>query len=79
MAVTTARALEPASDIPIAAADTFRACLWVAIGSCIRGHLLFLLGLPVVLAGFRTALTVVREMRAGRARARAEDEDGLFI
>lgn len=32
-----------------------------------------------ILAGFRAALTVMREMRAGRARARAEDEDGLFI
>ena len=32
-----------------------------------------------ILAGLRTALTVIREMRAGRARARAEDEDGLFI
>ncbi len=32
-----------------------------------------------ILAGFRAALTVIREMRAGRARARAEDEDGLFI
>ena len=32
-----------------------------------------------ILAGFRAALTVIREMRAGRPRARAEDEDGLFI
>jgi len=32
-----------------------------------------------ILAGFRTALTVIREMRAGRAGTRAEDEDGLFI
>lgn len=32
-----------------------------------------------VLAGFRAALTAIREMRAGQARARAEDEDGLFI
>lgn len=32
-----------------------------------------------ILAGFRAALTVIRDMRAGRARARAEDEDGLFI
>jgi hypothetical protein len=32
-----------------------------------------------ILAGLRTALSVIREMRAGRARARAEDEDGLFI
>lgn len=32
-----------------------------------------------ILAGFRAALTVIREMRTGRARARAEDEDGLFI
>ena len=32
-----------------------------------------------ILAGFRAALTVIREMRGGRARARAEDEDGLFI
>ena len=59
MAVTAARTLEPAPDIPIAAADTLRACLWVAIGSCIRGHLLFLLGLPVVLAGFAVAWRVM--------------------
>jgi hypothetical protein len=32
-----------------------------------------------ILAGFRAALITIREMRAGRARARAEDEDGLFI
>ena len=32
-----------------------------------------------ILAGFRAALTAIREMRAGRVRARAEDEDGLFI
>lgn len=32
-----------------------------------------------ILAGVRAALTAIREMRAGRARARAEDEDGLFI
>ena len=32
-----------------------------------------------ILAGFRAALTVIRDMRAGRARVRAEDEDGLFI
>jgi hypothetical protein len=55
VAVTAAHAPQPAPDIPIAAADTLRACLWVAIGSCIRGHLLFLLGLPVVLAGFAVA------------------------
>ena len=32
-----------------------------------------------ILEGFRAALTAIREMRASRARARAEDEDGLFI
>jgi hypothetical protein len=32
-----------------------------------------------ILAGFRAALTVIREMRVSRARARADDEDGLFI
>jgi len=32
-----------------------------------------------ILSGFRAALAVVRDMRAGQARARAEDEDGLFI
>jgi len=32
-----------------------------------------------ILAGVRAALTAIREMRARRARARAEDEDGLFI
>jgi hypothetical protein len=32
-----------------------------------------------ILAGFRAALTVIRQTRASRARARAEDEDGLFI
>ncbi len=32
-----------------------------------------------ILTGVRTALSVIRDMRAGRGRARAEDEDGLFI
>ena len=32
-----------------------------------------------ILSGFRAALTVIRGMRASGARARAEDEDGLFI
>lgn len=32
-----------------------------------------------LLAGFRAALNVVRNMRAARGRAGAEDEDGLFI
>jgi hypothetical protein len=32
-----------------------------------------------ILAGFRAALTAIRDTRASRARARAEDEDGLFI
>jgi hypothetical protein len=32
-----------------------------------------------ILAGVRAALTAIRETRASRARARAEDEDGLFI
>jgi hypothetical protein len=62
--VTAARVPEPAPGIPIAAVDSLRACLWVAIGSCIRGHLLFLLGLPVVLAGFTVAWRVM--WRLGR-------------
>ena len=62
--MTAARAPEPAPGIPIAAVDSLRACLWVAIGSCIRGHLLFLLGLPVVLAGFTVAWRVM--WRLGR-------------
>ena len=32
-----------------------------------------------ILAGLRAALTVIRETRASRVRARSEDEDGLFI
>lgn len=32
-----------------------------------------------MLAAFRAALSVVRDVRAARARARAEDEDALFI
>ena len=32
-----------------------------------------------ILAGLRAALTVIRETRASRARARSEDEEGLFI
>lgn len=32
-----------------------------------------------LLAGFRAAFNVIRDMRAARARPRAEDEDGLFI
>jgi hypothetical protein len=32
-----------------------------------------------MLAAFRAAMAVVREFRAGRARARAEDDDALFI
>lgn len=32
-----------------------------------------------LLAGFRAALRVIRDTRAAKARARAEDEDGLFI
>ena len=32
-----------------------------------------------ILAGFRAAVTVLRETRANRARTRAEDEAGLFI
>lgn len=32
-----------------------------------------------LIAGLRAALTLVREMRKDRARARADEEDGLFI
>jgi hypothetical protein len=32
-----------------------------------------------VLAGIRGVLSALRDMRAGRARSRAEDEDALFI
>jgi hypothetical protein len=32
-----------------------------------------------MLAAFRAALAVVRDIRAGRARSRADDEDALFI
>ncbi len=59
MAVTVATAQEPAPDVPIVTIDTLRACLWVGIGSCIRGDLLFVLGLPVVLAGFAVAWRVM--------------------
>lgn len=76
MAVTAARALEPAPDIPIAAADTLRACLWVAIGSCIRGRLLFLLGLPVALAGFAVAWRVMWRL-GGEHTASVVDHRGV--
>src|SRR5262245_15644358 len=33
--------------------------LWVGIGSCIRGHLLFFVGLPVLLASFGLAWRVM--------------------
>ncbi len=58
MAVT-ATAPEPGPDVPSVTTETLRACLWVGIGSCIRGHLLFLLGLPVLLAGFAIAWRVM--------------------
>lgn len=32
-----------------------------------------------ILAGFRAALGTLRDLRAGRSRARGEDEDALFI
>jgi hypothetical protein len=32
-----------------------------------------------IMAGFRAALGTLRDMRAGRPRARGEDEDALFI
>lgn len=32
-----------------------------------------------LLAGLRAALSIIREMRGGRSRPRAEDEDALFI
>jgi hypothetical protein len=32
-----------------------------------------------VVAGFKAAMSVFREVRGGRARARAEDEEALFI
>jgi hypothetical protein len=32
-----------------------------------------------VMAGLRAAMTIIREMREKRARARADEEDGLFI
>jgi len=59
VAVPAATAPKPAPDLPVLAADTLRACLWVGIGSCIRGDLLFLLGLPVVLASFVVAWRVM--------------------
>ena len=59
MALPTPTALEPAADVPIHTIDLLRACLWVGIGSCIRGDLLFVLGLPVVLASFVIAWRVM--------------------
>ena len=59
MAVPAATAPKPAPDLPVVTVDTLRACLWVGIGSCIRGRLLFLLGLPVVLASFVVAWRVM--------------------
>lgn len=32
-----------------------------------------------IVAGFRAAVNVIRDMRARRARSRADDEDALFI
>jgi hypothetical protein len=64
--VTAVRAPEPAPGIPIAAVDSLRACLWVAIGSCVRGQLLFLVGLPVVLAGFTVAWRVMWRLGRGQ-------------
>jgi hypothetical protein len=32
-----------------------------------------------LLSAFRAAFAVIRDMRSGRARSRADDEDGLFI
>ncbi len=41
--------------------------LLVAIGSCVGGHLRFLIGLPVTVAGFAVACVAVKRARAPRA------------
>lgn len=48
--------------------DTFRA----AVGGTAREG-------AAVLAGIRAALAAIRDARGGRARHRADEEDGLFI
>ena len=75
--MTAARAPEPSPGIPIAAADALRACLWVAIGSCIRGHLLFLLGLPVVVAGFALASRAMWRAGADHQSSIAERQSSI--
>ncbi len=62
----TARTPAPAADIPVAAAAALLAGQLVAIGSCIGGPLKFLLGLPIVLAGFVAASYAMWRIDSGR-------------
>ncbi len=55
--------------IPIAAADALLAALLVAIGSCVRGDLRFLVGLPVTLAGFAVASRAMWRVEAEQPAA----------
>jgi len=64
--VRVAREPETAAEIPVAAAAAFVGCQLVAIGSCIGGHLRFLLALPVVLTGFVAASYAMWRIDGGR-------------
>ena len=64
--MTVAREPESAPEIPVAAAAAFLACQLVAIGSCIGGPLRFILGLPIVLAGFVAASYAMWRIDSGR-------------
>jgi hypothetical protein len=65
--VTDARQPESAAEIAVAAASALLACQLVAIGSCIGGPLRFVLGLPLVLAGFVAASHAMWRMDSERA------------
>jgi hypothetical protein len=59
------------ADLVVRVDDTLNA-LHTAVGSTAREG-------AALLAGFRAALGVLRDVRERRARTRAEDEDALFI
>jgi len=55
MKPAAARASDAPTPIAPAAADALAAAMLVAIGSCIRGDIRFLVGLPITVAGFAMA------------------------
>jgi hypothetical protein len=59
------------ADVVLRVDDTLNA-LQTAVGSTAREG-------AAILAGFRAALTALRDVRERRSRSRAEDEDALFI